>query len=52
LLLLGLVVNRTGSKIIRAKRAGNPAQAENIGTRVAQELIDQGAEDILREFNE
>ncbi len=50
LTLLGLVANRDGSRILRSKLAGDCHQAEGIGTRVAEELLQQGAEKMLREF--
>lgn len=52
LMLKALVANKDGSKIIRAKREGKVPYAESIGIRVAEELIQQGAEKILREFVE
>ena len=52
LTLRGLVANVDGSRILKAKRAGLPEKADSIGTRVAEELIQQGAEKMLREFNE
>jgi hydroxymethylbilane synthase len=50
LMLRGLVANRDGSRILRAMHAGDPNNADSIGTRVAEELIQQGAEKVLREF--
>lgn len=50
--LRGLVSNLTGSNILRAKREGGPEHADSIGTRVAEELIEQGAEKILKEFHD
>ena len=50
LTLRGLVANRDGTRILLAKRSGDPRQADSIGVRVAQELLQQGAEKILREF--
>ena len=50
LLLRGLVANAAGTRILRARHAGEPAHAESIGTRVGEELLQQGAEKILREF--
>ena len=48
--LRGLVANRDGTRILRAKREGDADQAENLGTRVADELLQQGADKILKEF--
>lgn len=50
LLLRGLVANRNGTRILRAHISGQAAHAETIGLRVAEELLQQGAEKILREF--
>ena len=48
----GLVSNRDGKRILHAKLSGEPKHAESMGTRVADELLQQGAEKILREFYE
>lgn len=50
--LRGLVPNRQGTRIIRVKHEGEPKQAESIGLRVAEELLQHGAEKIIREFSE
>lgn len=50
LTLRGLVANKAGSRILRASRKGEPMSADSIGTRVADELLQQGAEKILKEF--
>lgn len=50
LLLRGLVANYAGTKILRARLEGIPEHADSIGTRVGDELLQQGAEKILREF--
>lgn len=50
LMLRGLVSNRTGMRILQSKLSGEPDNADSIGTRVADELIQQGAEKILREY--
>ncbi|EKD70616.1 MAG: hypothetical protein ACD_46C00478G0001 [uncultured bacterium] len=49
--LRALVANRDGTRILRATHEGLPAHAESIGTRVGEELMQQGAEKILREFH-
>lgn len=49
--LRGLVSNRAGTRILRAKLSGKCEHADEIGTRVAEELIQQGAEKILKEFH-
>jgi hydroxymethylbilane synthase len=50
LTLRGLVANRDGTRILRARREGEREHAESMGTRVAEELLQQGAERILKEF--
>lgn len=50
--LKGLIPNRAGTKIIHAKHVGDPKQAESIGLRVAEELLQNGAQHILREFGD
>lgn len=50
LFLRGLVANKDGRRILRAQLEGDPTQAESIGTRMGEELLQQGAEKILREF--
>jgi hydroxymethylbilane synthase len=51
LTLKGLVANLKGSQILRVKHEGNPKDAEAIGKRAGEELLQQGAEKILREFH-
>lgn len=51
LTLRGLVANRSGTRILRVKQGGRVESAEEIGERVAAELIQQGALTILREFS-
>lgn len=48
--LRGLVANHDGSRIIRAQRDGKASEADSLGIRVGDELLAQGAGDILREF--
>jgi len=48
--LRGLVANEDGSLILRAHREDNMQHAESIGTCVAEELLQQGAEKILQVF--
>lgn len=50
--LRAMVSDRSGTRQLRAKLTGKVAHAEEIGTRVAEELIQQGAEKILREFKD
>ena len=49
--LRALVANRNGTKILRAKMTGKCEDADDIGTRVGEELFQQGAEKILKEFH-
>lgn len=46
--LRGLVGNPDGSGIIRAEAVGHPSTFEALGKRVAEHLLDQGADEILR----
>jgi hydroxymethylbilane synthase len=48
--LRGLVANRDGTRILRVHHDGDPKNADSIGTRAADELLQQGAEKILKEF--
>lgn len=48
LLLDALVAEPDGSRIIRASGQGNAAQAQQLGEHVANQLLDQGARDILQ----
>jgi hydroxymethylbilane synthase len=48
--LRGLVADRAGIKILRAKLEGDYRHAESIGKRAAEELLQQGAEKVLSEF--
>jgi hydroxymethylbilane synthase len=48
--LRGLVASQDGMRILRSRLEGDPLHAETIGTRVADELLQQGAEKILKEF--
>ncbi len=52
LTLDGLVGDEGGSQIIRGRREGARADAEAIGTALAEELLANGAEKILAEFYE
>ena len=52
LTLRGLVVSSNGTRKVSAKHQGDPAHADSIGLRVAEELLQQGAEKILRSFHE
>jgi hydroxymethylbilane synthase len=47
--LQGLVANLNGRKVIRATLSGSAAQAEDIGQRLADRILSQGAAQILRE---
>jgi hydroxymethylbilane synthase len=47
--LQGLVANLNGRKVIRDSLSGSPLQAEDIGRRLADRMLSQGAAEILRE---
>jgi hydroxymethylbilane synthase len=49
LTLQGLVADPDGGKMIRDSLSGSPLQAEDIGRRLAERLLSQGAAQILRE---
>jgi hydroxymethylbilane synthase len=49
--LHGLVAGPNGHRLLHATLEGDEDHAESMGTRVAEELIQQGAEKILREFH-
>jgi hydroxymethylbilane synthase len=49
LVLQGLVANLNGKKAIRASLSGSPLQAEDIGQRLADRMLSQGAAQILHE---
>ena len=46
--LRGLVGEPDGSRIIRAETEGPAAAAERLGIELAEELLDKGAEPILK----
>lgn len=50
LFLQGLVANADGTHILRAQLKGDVAQADEIGTLVAEALLQQGADAILKTF--
>lgn len=45
--LLGVVANPAGTKVLRATLSGSPRDPEALGSRVAGELIKQGAQALL-----
>jgi hydroxymethylbilane synthase len=47
--LQGLVANLNGRKVIRDSLSGSPLEAEDIGRRLADRILSQGAAQILRE---
>jgi hydroxymethylbilane synthase len=47
--LRGVVVSPDGGRIVRASAAGSAADAEEVGRRVADELLRGGAGEILAE---
>lgn len=50
LILRALVAGLDGIKLIRARLEGDTSQANEIGTRLAETLLEQGADKILKEF--
>jgi hydroxymethylbilane synthase len=49
--LRALVSNRQGTRILRTTVSGKTEQADELGKRAGEELIQQGAEKILKEFH-
>jgi hydroxymethylbilane synthase len=47
--LTGLVAGVDGQKVIRGRMEGTPAKSEELGKELAEQLLGQGAGDILRE---
>ncbi|VAW94731.1 Porphobilinogen deaminase [hydrothermal vent metagenome] len=52
LLMRGLVGSADGTRIIRAEIAGKPEHADELGTVLAEDLLAQGAKEILNELYE
>lgn len=48
--LRALVANRDGTRILHARREAEAKYADQLGTRLAEELLQQGAGKILKEF--
>jgi hydroxymethylbilane synthase len=48
--LTALIARPDGTKVIRGEEQGGNADAENLGTRLAERLLAQGGEEILREM--
>lgn len=48
--LRGFVASPDGAQMIRGEISGSPGQAEELGARLAEQLIGQGAADILAEL--
>jgi hydroxymethylbilane synthase len=48
--LAGLVANPDGSHIVRERIRGAPANAEEVGARLAEKLISRGANSLLQNF--
>lgn len=44
------IANQNGTQVLQSKHDGNIRQAENIGLRVAEELLQKGAAKILKEY--
>lgn len=49
LVMDGLVGSLTGDKLIRGHIEGKPEDFENLGTRLAEDILSKGAEEILNE---
>ncbi len=52
LTLVGRVLDRDGARLIEANDAAAPADAEQLGRRVAEKLLDQGAGELIRSARE
>jgi hydroxymethylbilane synthase len=52
LTLKGLVAGRDGLRVLQAQLLGDPDEAIQIGETVAEDLLQQGAAKLLREFHE
>jgi hydroxymethylbilane synthase len=50
LILDGLVASLDGTRYVRHSLSGSMSEAESIGTKVAEELLDRGAQPILQEI--
>ncbi len=50
LILDGLVASLDGTRYVRHSLSGSMSEAESIGTKVAEELLDSGAQPILQEI--
>jgi hydroxymethylbilane synthase len=50
LLMDGLVASLAGERVIRHRLEGNPAMSESLGMELAEQLLKQGAGEILREI--
>jgi len=48
LVLDGLVASLEGHRVVRGSASGSPDDAERIGTRLAEQLLSDGADEILR----
>lgn len=51
LVLTGMVASLDGKRMVRRDRRGEAVMAEDIGRRLAEELLAAGADDILREID-
>ncbi|HSW70969.1 MAG TPA: hydroxymethylbilane synthase, partial [Gammaproteobacteria bacterium] len=49
--LRGLVGSVDGKTLLKARRQASLEQAEDLGKQVAEDLLQQGAEQILRAFH-
>lgn len=49
--LVGLVISPDGKKAYSGSLSGSPAEAHNLGFQLADQLLAQGAEEVLKEFH-
>ena len=47
--LMGLIASADGKRMVRGEEAGPAAEAENLGRRLALELLGRGGAEILQE---
>jgi len=50
LLITGMVADLQGNRLIRKELRGDPQQPEVIGTKLAEEVLEAGGQEILSEI--
>jgi porphobilinogen deaminase len=50
LVLTGMVADLKGARLVRKQMRGKSQQAERIGQRLAEEVLESGGAEILAEF--